>query len=83
MGSSGSGKTTLMKMLVQIHRPENGSILIDGVNIMTADVEYIRDQITYINQRTQLFNKSVSDNILYGNEHITKEKLINIINSVE
>ena len=83
MGSSGSGKTTLMKMLVQIHRPENGSILIDGVNIMTADVEYIRDQITYINQRTQLFNKSVSDNILYGNEHVTKENLIRIINKYD
>lgn len=83
IGSSGSGKTTLMKMLVQIHRPENGSILIDGVNIMTADVEYIRDQITYINQRTQLFNKSVIDNILYGNEDITKEKLIYLINKYD
>mgnify|MGYP000865316183 FL=1 len=83
LGSSGSGKTTLMKMLVQIHRPENGSILIDGVNIMTADVEYIRGQITYINQRTQLFNKSVSDNILYGNKEITKEKLVGLINKYD
>lgn len=83
LGSSGSGKTTLMKMLVQIHRPENGSILIDGVNIMTADVEYIRDQITYINQRTQLFNKSVSDNILYGNNDITKEQLAGLINKYD
>ncbi len=83
LGSSGSGKTTLMKMLVQIHRPENGSILIDGVNIMTADVEYIRDQITSINQRTQLFNKSVSDNILYGNNDITKEQLAGLINKYD
>ena len=83
VGASGSGKTTLMKMLVQIHRPENGSILIDGVNIMTADVEYIRDQITYINQRTQLFNKSVSDNILYGNNDITKEQLAGLINKYD
>jgi len=79
MGSSGSGKTTLMKMLVQIHRPENGSILIDGVNIMNADVGYLRDEITYINQRTQLFNKSVSDNILYGNDDITKKQLVDLM----
>ena len=79
MGSSGSGKTTLMKMLVQIHRPENGSILIDGINIMNADVGYLRDEITYINQRTQLFNKSVSDNILYGNDDITKKQLVNLM----
>ena len=79
MGSSGSGKTTLMKMLVQIHRPENGSILIDGINIMNADVGYLRDEITYINQRTQLFNKSVSDNILYGNDDITNKQLVDLM----
>lgn len=80
LGSSGSGKTTLMKMLVQIHRPENGSILIDGINIMNADVGYLRDEITYINQRTLLFNKSVSDNILYGNDNVTKKQLVDLMN---
>jgi len=75
MGSSGSGKTTLMKMLVQIHRPNNGKITIDNVNILESDVAYLRENVTYVNQRTLLFNKPVIDNILYGNHDIKKEQV--------
>ena len=83
MGSSGSGKTTLMKMLVQIHRPNNGTITIDNVDILESDVAYLRENVTYVNQRTLLFNKPVIDNILYGNNDIKKEEVEKLMKKYE
>ena len=78
VGQSGSGKSSLMRMLVLINKPEKGKIMVDNTNILDADSKYIRNQITYVNQRTVLFNKSVIDNILYGND-VSKEKAINTL----
>jgi ABC-type multidrug transport system fused ATPase/permease subunit len=75
MGRSGSGKTTLMKMLVGLYKPEEGEILIDGVDINKMDIDYLRSQVNYVNQRTQLFEDTVLYNMKYGND-ITDEEII-------
>jgi len=76
VGRSGSGKTTIMKMLAGLHLPEEGSLYIDDLNIKDADLEYLRENVNYINQRTNMFNESVVYNMLYGNEHVSEEELI-------
>tara|TARA_Y100000816_G_scaffold30830_1_gene19727 strand:+ start:54604 stop:56295 length:1692 start_codon:yes stop_codon:yes gene_type:complete len=68
MGRSGSGKTTLMKMLVGLYKPEKGKITIDGININTLNLEYLRDNVNYVNQTTKLFEDSVLFNMKYGND---------------
>lgn len=73
MGRSGSGKTTLMKMLVGLYKPEKGKITIDGVNINTLNLEYLRDNVNYVNQTTKLFEDSVIYNMKYGNDIKEKE----------
>ena len=75
MGRSGSGKTTLMKMLVGLYKPEEGEIVIDGVDINKMDVDYLRSQVNYVNQRTQLFEDTILYNMKYGND-ITDEEII-------
>ncbi len=79
IGRSGSGKSTLMKMLVDLHRPQRGKITIDGVNIKDIDTEYLRSKVMYVNQRTLLFNKSVLQNIKYGNENVSDDQIIKLI----
>ena len=76
LGRSGTGKSTLMKLLINLYPAEKGSIYIDGVNIKEIKVEYLRSQINYINQRTNLFNETVLYNMKYGNDNITDEELI-------
>jgi len=76
LGRSGTGKSTLMKLLINLYPVESGSIKIDGVNIQEIKVEYLRSQINYINQRTNLFNETVLYNMKYGNDDITDEELI-------
>ena len=75
MGRSGSGKTTLMKMLVGLYTPEDGLITIDGNDLNTLNVDYLRENVNYVNQNTKLFEETVLYNMKYGND-INEEKII-------
>ena len=73
IGRSGSGKTTCMKMLIGIHKPTSGNIFIDNNNVQNIKFEHLREKVVYINQRTNLFQDSVLNNIKFGNNASTKE----------
>ena len=65
-GLSGKGKSTFMKLLIKLYKCTKGSIFIDGHDIETIDNDYLRSKITYINQNSKLFDRTVIDNILFG-----------------
>jgi ABC-type bacteriocin/lantibiotic exporter with double-glycine peptidase domain len=69
-GLSGNGKSTLVKLLLKLYKLQNGNIFIDGENIENIDANYIRENITYVNQTSKLFDKKIIDNILYGCNNI-------------
>lgn len=78
VGQSGSGKSTLLKLMLNLNTIEGGEITIDGVDITEARNEYLRTQVNYINQNTNLFNETVLYNMNYGNnmdEQIIIDKL--------
>jgi len=66
IGESGKGKSSILKIILKLHLIEKGEITIDGTNLKDIDPDYIRDNITYINQNSRLFDKTVLENILYG-----------------
>jgi len=65
-GQSGKGKSTFTKLLLKLYKIDGGTIKIDNENIEYIDPDYLRKHITYINQNSRLFDKTVLDNILYG-----------------
>jgi len=65
-GLSGRGKSTLLKLLLRLYPCDQGSITIDGKDIQNIDPIYIRNNITYINQSSKLFNSKIIDNLMYG-----------------
>tara|TARA_B100000123_G_C25735932_1_gene431526 strand:- start:889 stop:2562 length:1674 start_codon:yes stop_codon:yes gene_type:complete len=65
-GESGSGKSTLMKLLIKIYKLNKGNIFIDDVNINDLDPVKLRENVTYVNQNSKLFDEKVIKNILYG-----------------
>jgi ABC-type multidrug transport system fused ATPase/permease subunit len=65
-GLSGRGKSTFAKLLIKLYKPESGKIYIDGVDIESVDTDYIRRNITYVNQTSKLFDKKILENIFYG-----------------
>ena len=78
LGQSGSGKSTLMKLLLGLLPISGGSITINNVPIQKIEPEVLRSHINYINQRTQLLNGTVLDNMKYGNK-IDDKKLIGLV----
>ena len=68
-GPSGAGKTTILDCLLGLHRPQTGSILIDGRNLDTFELESWRHSIAWIGQAPRLFHGSLRANLLRGNPH--------------
>lgn len=83
IGKSGSGKTTLMKILLGLHIHTEGTIHIGGCNIKKIKTNTLRDDITYVNQKTQLFNESVLKNIQYGNKGLSESKITKFLDKYE
>jgi ATP-binding cassette subfamily B protein len=75
VGPSGSGKTTLMKLLVGLYRPDEGSILYNGLDENTIHFEDLRNQIGFVTQDTQLFSGSIRENLLFVNPEAPVEFL--------
>ncbi|MDO9438629.1 MAG: type I secretion system permease/ATPase [Hydrogenophaga sp.] len=63
VGSSGSGKSTLTKLVQQLYLPQSGRVLVDGMDLATADVCSLRRQIGVVLQENVLFARSIRDNI--------------------
>jgi ATP-binding cassette subfamily B protein len=80
-GLSGNGKSTFAKLLLKMYKPSNGHILIDNINVNEIDTDYIRKNITYVNQNSKLFDMKILDNILYGcnNKEVCYEHLEEIM----
>jgi len=75
IGSSGSGKSTIAKLLLKYYEPENGEILIDGVDISEFSNSSLRKAISYVPQNVELFSKSIYDNIRITKMNSTLEEV--------
>jgi subfamily B ATP-binding cassette protein MsbA len=75
VGPNGCGKSTLLGLLARFFDPDHGSILIDGVNIRTANLRSLRKQIGLVTQDTILFDGSIFSNIAYGKPNATRQEV--------
>jgi len=76
IGPSGAGKTTIADLLVGLHEPDSGQVLIDGLPLADADLARWRGKIGYIPQENILFNDTVLENITLGDQTIGEEQAI-------
>ncbi len=63
VGASGSGKSTLTKLVQRFYTPESGQINLDGIDINSADVSWLRQSVGVVLQNSFLFNRTVRENI--------------------
>ena len=66
VGSSGSGKTTLVSLIPRFYSLQQGSILLDGIDIKDYKLANLRQHIAIVSQNVTLFNSNIYSNIAYG-----------------
>jgi subfamily B ATP-binding cassette protein HlyB/CyaB len=76
VGASGSGKSTLTKLVQRFYVPDRGRVLIDGQDISIVDTASLRRQIGVVLQETNLFNRSIRDNIALLNPSVPVELVV-------
>lgn len=65
IGESGSGKSTLVDLLIGLHKPDSGQILIDGISGFQINQSW-RNKIGYVSQSINLIDESIKKNIAFG-----------------
>ena len=74
-GPSGSGKSTLTKLLQRLYTPQNGQVMVDGVDLAIADPVQLRRRMSVVLQESVLFNGSVAENIRLVRPEATDEEV--------
>lgn len=76
VGRTGAGKTTFVNLLMRFYDIQHGSIRIDGINIRNLHRNSLRKNFGMVLQETYIFEGSIADNIAYGNEHSTRDDIL-------
>jgi len=66
VGPSGAGKTTVFQLLQRFFDPQSGRVLIDGIDLKTAEPQAVRATLALVPQETVIFGDSAFENIRYG-----------------
>ena len=76
IGPIGSGKTTISKLVLGLYKPQEGNILIDGIDIRQIDPSELRRNIGVVPQDVMLFYGNLKDNLIFGNDLVTDRDII-------
>ena len=76
VGPSGAGKSTLVKLLVGLYQPQEGEILVNGVNTAQIDMSALRNQISFVTQDTQLFAGTIKENLAFVAPGATEDEML-------
>ncbi|KAK1895893.1 ATP-dependent translocase ABCB1 [Dissostichus eleginoides] len=75
VGSSGCGKSTTIQLLQRFYDPQEGSVTIDGHDIRSLNIRYLREMIGVVSQEPVLFATTIAENIRYGRLDVTKQEI--------
>lgn len=82
VGHNGSGKSTLLNLLMDYYKPNEGCILVNGIDIKELETESLYKKIVYIRQKPFFFNMSIIDNFKLVNEQINYDEVVKVCQMV-
>lgn len=82
VGPTGAGKTTIVNLLMKFYDIERGQIMIDGVDIKDMQRSEVHDAFSMVLQDTWLFEGTIRDNLIYNQENISDEAVIDAAKAV-
>lgn len=75
MGATGCGKTTLVSLIPRFYETTEGAVLVDGVDVREYQQSALREKISVVLQKSELFSLSIRDNIAWGNPEAADEEI--------
>ena len=76
VGASGSGKSTIAKLVLGLYKPEMGTVMVDGMDIHSLNLQSMRKQIGIVTQEPHLFSGSIKSNITLGDNSMPFDKVV-------
>ncbi|KAL5780726.1 hypothetical protein ACOSQ2_011463 [Xanthoceras sorbifolium] len=76
VGPSGSGKSTIISMVQRLYEPNSGKVLLDGHDIKSLQLKWLREQMGLVSQEPALFATTIATNILLGKEDASMSQVI-------
>ena len=76
MGHTGAGKTTILKLLMRYYEPQEGKVLVNGVDVQDLTLESVRAGMGFVSQEPFLFFGSLKQNVAYNRESTDEEIMI-------
>jgi subfamily B ATP-binding cassette protein HlyB/CyaB len=76
VGRSGSGKSTIAKLIQRLYVPEQGRVLLDGLDVAQIEPTWLRRQVGVVLQDSVLFSRSVRDNIALADPGMSMERIV-------
>ncbi|XP_004857677.1 bile salt export pump isoform X2 [Heterocephalus glaber] len=76
VGSSGAGKSTALQLIQRFYDPCEGMVTLDGHDIRSLNIQWLRDQIGVVEQEPVLFSTTIAENIRYGRKDATMEDIV-------
>lgn len=83
VGHSGAGKSTLVGLLLGLYEPTNGTILLNGESTFEHGPAFIRSFSSFVPQDTNLFNRTVRENILYARPDADEKAIISALDQAQ
>ena len=75
IGSTGCGKSTLISLVSRLYDPDEGEVLVDGVNVKEYRLRNLRDGVGVVLQKNTLFSGTIAENLRWGAEDATDEEV--------
>lgn len=75
IGGTGSGKSTLVNLIPRFYEAQEGTVLVDGVDVKEMTQEELRNKIGFVPQKNVLFSGTIAENIRYGNKEASLEEI--------
>ena len=75
LGGTGSSKTTLIQLIPRLYDATEGEVRVGGIPVKDYDVKTLRDAVSVVLQKNELFSGTIAENLRWGNENATDEEL--------
>lgn len=75
IGPTGSGKSTLISLIARLFDPTSGTVYVGGEDVRDYDLESLRDQVSVVLQKNQLFTGTLRENLKWAGDDLTDEEL--------